>query len=89
MVSGAGVAAYVADGLGHTFSERAVALDGEESIPPDIGAIKGGVNMLLVGSDVCEDDFKAEFGDRCSDLRRAGSATTRTCCCTSRTALAA
>ena len=72
MVSGAGVAAYVAYDLGHTFSERAVALDGEESIPPDIGAIKGGVNLLLVGSDVCEDDFKAEFGDRCSDPEAGG-----------------
>ena len=72
LVAGAGVAAYVAYDLGHTFSDKAVALDGEESVPPDIGAIKGGVNMLLVGSDVCEDDFKAAFGDRCSDPENGG-----------------
>ncbi|MGN7862690.1 LCP family protein [Microbacterium sp. 22303] len=72
LVSGVGVAAYVAYDLSRTFGEGAVALDGEESVPPDIGAIKGGVNMLLVGSDVCEDDFKAQFGDRCSDPEAGG-----------------
>jgi len=72
LVSGVSVAAYVAYDLGHTFSANAVALDGEKSVPPDIGAIKGGVNMLLVGSDACEPEFSAEFGDRCSDPENAG-----------------
>jgi len=72
LVSGVSVAAYVAYDLGHTFSANAVALDGAESVPPDIGAIKGGVNMLLVGSDACEPEFSAEFGDRCSDPENAG-----------------
>ena len=72
LVSGFSVAAYVAYDLGHTFSANAVALDGAESVPPDIGAIKGGVNMLLVGSDACEPEFSAEFGDRCSDPENAG-----------------
>ena len=72
LVSGVSVAAYVAYDLGHTFSANAVALDGEASVPPDIGAIKGGVNMLLVGSDICEAKFSAEFGDRCSDPGNEG-----------------
>ncbi|MFB7842579.1 LCP family protein [Microbacterium sp. NPDC056052] len=72
LVSGVAVASYVAYDLGQTFSDKAVALDGDESVPPDIGAIEGGVNMLLVGSDVCEDDFKADFGDRCSDPENGG-----------------
>ncbi|WP_045272925.1 LCP family protein [Microbacterium azadirachtae] len=72
LVSGVAVASYVAYDLGTTFSANAVALDGEKSVPPDIGAIKGGVNMLLVGSDACEPEFSAEFGDRCSDPENAG-----------------
>nr|WP_091741425.1 LCP family protein [Microbacterium azadirachtae] len=72
LVSGVGVAAYVGYDLTHTFVAKAVTLDGESSVPPDIGAIKGGVNMLLVGSDACEPEFAAEFGDRCSDPENAG-----------------
>lgn len=72
LVSGFSVAGYVAYDLGHTFTTKAVALDGATSVPPDIGAIKGGVNMLLVGSDACEPEFSAEFGDRCSDPENAG-----------------
>lgn len=72
LVSGVGVAAYVGYDLTHTFTTKAVALDGADSVPPDIGAIKGGVNMLLVGSDACEPEFAAEFGDRCSDPENAG-----------------
>jgi len=72
LVSGVSVAAYIAYDLGHTFSANAVTLDGAKSVPPDIGAIKGGVNMLLVGSDACEPEFAAEFGDRCSDPANAG-----------------
>jgi LCP family protein required for cell wall assembly len=72
LVSGVAVASYVAYDLGQTFSDKAVALDGDESVPPDIGAIEGGVNLLLVGSDACEEDFKADFGDRCSDPENGG-----------------
>ena len=72
LVACVAVASYVAYDLGQTFSDEAVALDGDESVPPDIGAIEGGVNMLLVGSDACEDDFKADFGDRCSDPENGG-----------------
>ena len=72
LVSGVAVAGYVAYDLGHTFTANAVALDNAKSVPPDIGAIKGGVNMLIVGSDICEPDFSAEFGNRCSDPGNEG-----------------
>ncbi|MGN8027192.1 LCP family protein [Microbacterium sp. 22242] len=72
LVAGIAVAGYVVYDLGQTFTANAVALDGQESVPPDIGAIKGGVNMLLVGSDACEPEFAAEFGDRCSDPANGG-----------------
>ena len=32
-----------------SFTEDAVALEGQDPVPPDIGAIEGGVNLLLVG----------------------------------------
>ncbi len=72
LVAGFAVAGYVVYDLNHTFTAKAVALDGQESVPPDIAAIKGGVNMLLVGSDECEASFSAEFGDRCSDPGNEG-----------------
>ena len=72
LVAGAGTAAYVFYDLTRTFASGAVALDGEKSVPPDLGAIKGGVNMLLVGSDVCEPDFEAQFPGRCSDPEAGG-----------------
>jgi len=72
LISALSVVGYVLYDLSHTFTTKAVALDGEESVPPDLGAIEGGVNMLLVGSDVCEEDFKAQFGDRCSDPESGG-----------------
>lgn len=72
LVSVFGVASYIAYDLSSTFTSKAVALDGDESVPPDIGAIKGGVNLLLIGSDVCEADFAAGFGDRCSDPENGG-----------------
>ncbi len=72
LVAGVAVTGYVVYDLSHTFTANAVALDGQESVPPDIGAIKGGVNMLLVGSDICEAKYAAEFGDRCSDPGNEG-----------------
>jgi LCP family protein required for cell wall assembly len=72
LVAGIAVVGYVLNDLGQTFSAHAVTLDGQDSVPPDIGAIKGGVNMLIVGSDACEAEFSAEFGDRCSDPENEG-----------------
>ncbi|MDQ4215161.1 LCP family protein [Microbacterium sp. ASV81] len=72
LIAGIAVVGYVAYDLSQTFTANAVALDGQESVPPDIGALKGGVNMLVVGSDACEAKYSAQFGDRCSDPGNEG-----------------
>lgn len=62
MVSGAAVVSYAVWDLANSV-KPGVALIGEtEGPPPDIGAIEGGVNMLLVGSDSGEGD--PAFGRR-------------------------
>ncbi len=65
LVAGAGVAAYVAYDLSSSFTADAVELEGQGPVPPDIGAIEGGVNLFLAGTDECEPEFAAYFGDRC------------------------
>jgi len=67
LVSGVSVAAYVVYDLSTDFTEGAVVLAGQDDVPPDIGDLKGGVNMLLVGSDECEEGYEASFGDRCTE----------------------
>ena len=72
LVSGAGVAAYAAIDLTSSIAENSVALEGQEPAPPDIGAIEGGVNVLLVGTDECEPQYAAIFGDRCTGADAEG-----------------
>ncbi|WP_243393042.1 LCP family protein [Microbacterium testaceum] len=66
LVSGGTVLAYAAADLTRSFTADAVELKGQPAVPPDLGELKGGVNMLLVGTDECEPDFAQYFGDRCS-----------------------
>lgn len=66
LVSGAGVAAYAAYDLTASFTSDAVELDGQGDLPPDIGAIEGGVNLFLAGTDACEPEYAVYFGDRCT-----------------------
>ncbi|WP_185843085.1 LCP family protein [Microbacterium kyungheense] len=66
LVSGAGVAAYAATDVVASFADGAVELEGQGSVPPDIGAIEGGVDLLLVGTDECEEQYAYLFGDRCT-----------------------
>ncbi|MEV4777143.1 LCP family protein [Microbacterium sp. LWH12-1.2] len=66
LVSGIGVAAYVFYDLASTVTANAVELEGQEELPPDIGAYKGGFNLLLTGVDTCEEAYKQYFGERCS-----------------------
>ncbi len=72
LVSGLGVAAYALTDLTSSFSDDAVALEGQGAVPPDIGAIEGGVDLLLVGTDECEDEYAYLFGDRCTGADAAG-----------------
>lgn len=66
LVSSAGVAAYATYDITASFTEGAVDLEGQEAVPPDIGAIEGGVNMLVTGTDECLPEFAAYFGERCT-----------------------
>ena len=72
LVSSAGVAAYAAYDITASFTEDAVDLEGQEAVPPDIGAIEGGVNLLIAGTDECLPEFAAYFGDRCTGADSEG-----------------
>lgn len=72
LVSGAGVAAYAAYDFTSSFAENSVALEGQGPVPPDIGAIEGGVNVLLVGTDECEPEYARYFGERCTGADAEG-----------------
>ncbi|KTS65297.1 transcriptional regulator [Microbacterium testaceum] len=73
LVAGFGVGAYAIYDLSSSFTADAVELKGQPAVPPDIGELKGGVNMLLVGTDECEPAFASLFGDRCSGDDSEGS----------------
>jgi LCP family protein required for cell wall assembly len=72
LVSGVGVATYAAYDITASFTEDAVALEGQGPVPPDIGAIEGGVNLLLVGTDECEPEYAYLFGARCTGADAGG-----------------
>ena len=57
LISGASVGALVVSQLATNVTANSVTLVGEtEGPPPSIGAFAGGFNILIVGSDKCEDD---------------------------------
>lgn len=66
LVSGAAVTAYAVYDLSSSFTADAVDLKGQSAVPPDLGELKGGVNLLMVGTDECEPEFAEYFGDRCT-----------------------
>jgi LCP family protein required for cell wall assembly len=53
-VSAAGIAAYNVWDATQAITANAVVLDGDKPLPPSLGAIEGGVNILMVGTDSCE-----------------------------------
>lgn len=65
-VSAAGVAAYAVWDTVSALGENSVDLTGDDVLPPTIGEIEGGVNLLLVGSDSCEGQDVALF-PRCAN----------------------
>ncbi len=73
LVSGGTVLAYAAVDLTRSFTADAVELKNQPAVPPDLGELKGGVNMLLIGTDECEPEFAELFGDRCTGADSEGS----------------
>ena len=65
LVSAAAVVGYLATDLTSTVVEGSVELDGQEE-PPDLASIEGPVNLVIAGTDACEAEYAAIFGDRCT-----------------------
>ncbi|TQJ30025.1 LCP family protein [Microbacterium sp. SLBN-146] len=53
-VSAGGVGAFALWNAAQTVGDNAVVLDPDEVIPPSLGAIEGGVNLLVTGTDSCD-----------------------------------
>ena len=66
-VSAAGIAAYNVWDATQTVAANAVVLDGDEPLPPSLGAIEGGVNILMAGTDSCEGE-NAQLSSACRAL---------------------
>ena len=66
LTSAAGVAGFATYDLAASFADEVVEVDGQDAVPPDIGAIEGGVNILVTGIDECEEELAPLFGDRCT-----------------------
>lgn len=72
VVSAIGVVSYTAYDLTADFVEEAVVVENQPAVPPDLGQLTGGVNMMLVGIDACEEDLIALFGERCEGADAGG-----------------
>lgn len=73
LVSVTGVAAYTVYDLAASYAtDNTVELEGQAEVPPDIGAIEGGVNLFIAGTDACEPEFAYIFGDRCTGADSGG-----------------
>ena len=71
LVSASGVATYATYDLATSFTDEVVDVPEQGAVPPDIGAIEGGVNILVTGIDECEEEFAYLFGARCTGPDRA------------------
>lgn len=65
-VGAAGVAGFNLWDATQTITANAVVLDDEKPLPPSLGAIEGGVNILMVGTDSCDGQDVALF-PRCAN----------------------
>ncbi|WP_040168259.1 LCP family protein [Microbacterium gorillae] len=65
LVATLGVVGFVVYELTSTYTANAVTLGGEDELPPDIGQLQGGANILIAGTDVCEPQYAKYFADRC------------------------
>ena len=54
LVSGIGTGAFALWETTQTIADNSVTLEDDAELPPSIGEIEGGVNLLLVGTDSCE-----------------------------------
>lgn len=69
LVSALAVSGFIAVSVSDTLADRAVDISGAEdspALPPTIDEIEGGVNLLLVGTDSCENQ-DVELFPRCRE----------------------
>lgn len=72
VVSAVGVVSYTAYDLTSDFVEEAVVVENQPPVPPDLSQLAGGVNMVLVGIDACEEELIAVLGERCEGADAGG-----------------
>lgn len=65
LVSGAAVGGFYVWNAARALDQNSVALGDEAALPPTIGEIEGGVNLLVVGTDSCEGQ-DVELFPRCT-----------------------
>ncbi len=65
LVASLGIVGFNAWNLTSTIDAHSVELEGQSAAPPGLGAIEGGFNMLLVGTDACEAAYIQYFPGRC------------------------
>lgn len=70
-VSAIGIAGFTVWDAAQAIGAKAVVLGEDEPVPPSLGAIEGGVNLLMVGSDSCEGQDVKLF-PRCANPDSAG-----------------
>ncbi len=72
MVASVAVGAYVVGSLRGSLSEEAVALEAEVAEPPSLGPYESEFTLLLVGTDECEEELRAQLGARCEGADAGG-----------------
>lgn len=60
-----GTVAYATYDLAASLVDGAVTLEDDLVVPPDIGQIEGGVNLVVTGIDECEPQYAHYFPGRC------------------------
>jgi LCP family protein required for cell wall assembly len=73
IVAALAVVGYSLHSLTASFADDAVAIEGQESLPPpELGSIEGPFDVMIVGTDECEPELAAALGDRCSGSDATG-----------------
>lgn len=66
VVSVAGVVGFFVWDLSSNLASSAVDLEDQPDQAPALGAYEGAFNLMIVGTDECEEELREALGDRCS-----------------------
>jgi len=73
VVAAVAVGGFYAWSLSQRLQEAAVPLRDAPSEAPSLSEYAGAFDVLIVGTDECDDQVKADFGERCSDPEAEGT----------------